>query len=110
MTRRLFAYIGLPMLIAYAAVFYYGVFGFAAMLWLYVKLGAAFLRGLFRKFSITSFAAFIALGVTVGYLIIAGHVLFSVTSGFYLSFTLLYSRVVFADRPEDILLWKKQNI
>ena len=29
MTRRLFAYIGLPMLIAYAAVFYYGVFGFA---------------------------------------------------------------------------------
>lgn len=89
---------------------YYGVFGFAAMLWLYVKLGAAFFRGLFRKFSITAFAAFIGLGVTVGYLIIAGHVLFSVTSGFYLSFTLLYSRILFADRPEDILLWKKQMV
>ena len=94
----------------FEVLFYYGVFGFAAMLWLYVKLGVAFFRGLFSKYSITAFAAFIGLGITVGYLIIAGHVLFSVTSGFYLSFALVYSRVLFADRPEEILLWKKQMV
>ena len=89
---------------------YYGVFGFAAMLWLYVKLGIDFVRELFKKFSMTAFASFIGLGLTVGYLLIAGHVLFSVTSGFYLSFALLYSRVLFAGRPEEILIWKKQTL
>ena len=58
----------------------------------------------------TSFALLIGLGLAVGYLIIAGHVLFSVTSGFYLSFTIIYSRVYFADRPEEILLWRKQMV
>ena len=94
----------------FEVLFYYGVFGFAAMLWLYGKLAIAFFRGLFSKFSMTAFALFIGLGITVGYLVIAGHVLFSVTSGFYLSFALVYSRVLFADRPEEILLWKKQTV
>lgn len=94
----------------FEVLFYYGFFGFAAMLWLYVKLAIDFFCGLFKKFSITAFASFIGLGLTVGYLVIAGHVLFSVTSGFYLSFALVYSRVLFADRPEEILLWKKQTV
>ena len=92
----------------FEVLFYYGLFGFVVMLWLYVKLGIEFFRGLFRKFDVTSFAAFIGLGLTVGYLVIAGHVLFSVTSGFYLAFELIYSRVWFAERPEEILLWKQK--
>jgi hypothetical protein len=32
----------------------------------------------------------------------AGHILFSVTSGFYYIFTIVYSRVYFADGPKDI--------
>ena len=92
----------------FEVLFYYGIFGFVAMIWLYVKLAISFFRGLFRKFDITSFAVFIGIGLTVGYLVIAGHVLFSVTSGFYLAFLLLYSRVYFAERPEDILLWKQK--
>ena len=92
----------------FEVLFYYGVFGFVCMLWLYVKLAVAFFRSFFKRFDVTAFAAFIGLGLTVGYLIIAGHVLFSVTSGFYLAFALLYSRVYFADRPEDILLWKRK--
>ncbi len=91
----------------FEVLLYYGIFGFVAMLWLYVKLGIGFFKKCFRRFDVTAFALFIGLGLAVGYLIIAGHVLFSVTSGFYLSFALLYSRVFFADRPEEILLWKE---
>ena len=89
---------------------YYGVFGVVVMLWLYVRLAVEFVRNLFRKFDLTAFASFIGLAIVVGYLVIAGHVLFSVTSGFYLSFAILYSRVLFAEKQEDILLWKKQNV
>lgn len=89
---------------------YYGVFGVVVMLWLYVRLAVEFIRALIRKFDLTAFALFIGLAIVVGYLVIAGHVLFSVTSGFYLSFAILYARVRFAEKPEDILLWKKQNV
>ena len=85
---------------------YYGIFGLAAMLWLYVWTAVCFIRDFFRKFSLEAIALFIGIGLTVGYMVVAGHVLFSVTSGFYLSFAILFSRVVFAERPEDILLWK----
>ena len=91
----------------FEVLLYYGVFGLVAMLWLFVKLAIEFFKKCFRRFEVTSFALLIALALTVGYLIIAGHVLFSVTSGFYLSFALVYSRVWFADRPEEIPLWKK---
>ena len=94
----------------FEVLLYYGVFGFAAMLWIFLKLVVSFFQNCFRKFDVTSFALLIGLGLAVGYLIIAGHVLFSVTSGFYLSFTIIYSRVYFADRPEEILLWRKQMV
>ena len=89
---------------------YYGIFGFAVMLWLLVKLAVEFFKIFVRRFDLTAFALLLSLGLTVGYLVIAGHVLFSVTSGFYFSFTIVYSRVWFADRPEEILLWKKQSV
>ncbi|MBE6913746.1 MAG: hypothetical protein E7472_02275 [Ruminococcaceae bacterium] len=91
----------------FEVLFYYGVFGFAAMMWLYFKLAIAFFANFFKKFDVRAFAAFIALGMIVGYLTVAGHVLFSVTSGFYLAFTIAYSRVCFAESAGDILLWKK---
>lgn len=84
---------------------YYGVFGMVCMLFLYVRIGIHFLKNFFKNFSVTSFAVFLAIGMTVGYLIIAGHVLFSVTSGFYLAFAFLYSRVLFAKSADDILVW-----
>ena len=89
---------------------YYGIFGYAVMLWLLVKLAVEFFKIFVRRFDLTAFALLLSLGLTVGYLVIAGHVLFSVTSGFYFSFTIVYSRVWFADRPEEILLWKKQSV
>jgi len=91
----------------FEVLFYYGLFGAAAMLWLYVRMAIRFFRGLFRAFNVRAFALFLALGMTFGYLTIAGHVLFSVTSGFYLVFVIIYSQVCFAKSPEEILLWKQ---
>ena len=93
----------------FEVLFYYGAFSFAVMLWLFIRLGIEFFKSFAKKYDIMAFALFLSLGLCVGYLIIAGHVLFSVTSGFYFCFTVIYSRVWFADRPEEILLWKNQT-
>lgn len=84
---------------------YYGFLGLVTMLWMYVSLGYQFLRSLFRQFDLTAFAFLLSLGLATGYLFIAGHVLFSVTSGFYYSFVIIYSRVYFAEETQS-LFWK----
>ncbi len=73
---------------------YYGIFGFIAMLWLFFKEGVAFVGRFFRQFSVLGLGAFLSLGLCVGYLTIAGHVLFTVTSGFYFAVTLAYARFI----------------
>lgn len=73
---------------------YYGIFGFVAMLWLYVKEGFGFVIRMFRNFNVLALGAFLSLGLCVAYLTIAGHVLFTVTSGFYFAVTLAYARYI----------------
>ena len=70
---------------------YYGIFGLAVMLWLYVKLGFMFMMRFFKKIDLTGLACFVSLGMCVAYLIMAGHILFSVTSGLYFSLVLIYA-------------------
>lgn len=89
-------------------LFYYGIFGFCAMFWIYVKVAINFFTSFFKKLDPTACALFTALGLCAGYLFIAGHVLFSVTSGFYFAFTIIYSRVYFAENSKDVLLWKQK--
>lgn len=84
---------------------YYGFFGLFTMLRAYVLLGHAFLRSLCNQFDLTAFALLLSLCLATGYLFIAGHVLFSVTSGFYYSFVFIYGRVYFAKDEQDII-WK----
>lgn len=73
---------------------YYGVFGACTMLWLYFKKGILFVVDMFRHFNVLALGAFLSLGLCVAYLTIAGHMLFSVTSGFYFSFALIYGELV----------------
>lgn len=80
----------------YEVVIYYGVVGAAAMLWIYVWAAIEFIKSLFKKFDIIGFAFFIALGMTFGYLTLAGHVLFTVTSGQYFVLAIAFSRLYFA--------------
>lgn len=84
---------------------YYGLFGLFTMLRAYILLGHQFLRSLCKQFDLTAFALLLSLGLSTGYLFIAGHVLFSVTAGFYYSFVFIYSRVYFAKEEQDIF-WK----
>lgn len=87
---------------------YYGVFGVVTFLWLYAKTAADFFRGLFhRRFDAMGLALIASIGMCAGYLIIAGHVLFSVTSGFYFIFAIAYSRAYFAKESGDAALWRE---
>ena len=75
-------------------VIYYGVLGAAAMLWLYLSQGVRVVLDLFRCFSLRNLACCVALGLCVGFLFMAGHVLFSVTGGFYFAFLIAYTRLL----------------
>ncbi len=84
----------------FEVVIYYGVVGAAAMLWLYVWAAVEFIKSLLKKFDLIGFAFFIALGMTFGYLTLAGHVLFTVTSGQYFVLAIAFSRLYFAGDAE----------
>lgn len=85
----------------FEVIIYYGIVGAAAMLWLYVWLAVDFIKSLFKHFDVLSFALFVSLGMAFGYLTIAGHVLFTVTSGQYFVLAIALSRLYFAPSVEE---------
>lgn len=85
----------------FEVIIYYGIVGAAAMLWLYVWLAVEFVKSMFKQFDVLSFALFIALGMSLGYLALAGHVLFTVTSGQYFVLAIAFSRLYFAPSAEE---------
>lgn len=78
----------------FEVLIYYGVLGAAAMLWLYISQGLCVVRDLFRRFDLRNMACCLALVLCVGYLFMAGHVLFSVTGGFYFAYLIAYTRLI----------------
>lgn len=86
----------------FEVIIYYGIVGAAAMLWIYILLAVDFFRGFGKKRDIRSFAYFLGIGLAAGYLILSGHVLFTVTSGQYFVFAILLSRLYFSDTPEGV--------
>lgn len=78
----------------------YGVFGFVTMLWVYIKYGVEFLMRSIQNFNVLVLGAFVSLGITVGYLTVAGHILFTVTSGFFFAFVLIYARLLTKDKDK----------
>ena len=86
-------------------VIYYGLFGAVALLWLYLKLGVQFLVNLFRRFDLMGLCIAVALALCAGYLIIAGHVLFSVSSGFYFALMLAISRLYYTPQPHELRIY-----
>ncbi len=77
----------------FEVLIYYGMLGTVSMLWLYLSQGVKVVRDLFRSFSLRNLACCTALALCVGFLFLAGHVLFSVTAGFYFAFLLAYTRL-----------------
>lgn len=88
----------------FEVVIYYGIFGAVAMLWLYLKLGTDFLRSFFKNVNTMGICLFVAIGMTTAYMAMAGHVLFSPTSGFYYVLILAYAKVFYTPAPKDIRL------
>ncbi|MCL1816344.1 MAG: O-antigen ligase family protein [Clostridiales bacterium] len=89
----------------FEVLFYYGVFGAISMLWLYVKLGIGVIKDFLpKRQDAYALACFISVGLCAAYSIAAGHVLFSVTSGFYFAFMLLYSQLYFSDKKDGFKL------
>ena len=89
----------------FEVILYYGVLGAAALLWLYVKLGVQFLTDLFRRFDLMGLCIAVSLALCAGYLVIAGHVLFSVSSGFYFAIILALSRLYYTPQPEELRIY-----
>lgn len=89
----------------FEVLFYYGLIGAFFMLWPYLKLGFGYVARFFKNCNILSFAVLLSLGLCAVYLIMAGHILFSVTSGFYFSFMLLYGKLLFSKdyQHEEVL-------
>ena len=79
---------------------FYGLFGCVTMLWIYVKYGVEFLIRFFKGFDVLRLGAFVSLGLTVAYLTMAGHVLFTVTSGFFFAFALVYARLLTTEKDK----------
>lgn len=79
-------------------IIYYGILGTGAMLWLYLSQGICIIRDLFRRFGLRNLSCCLALALCVGYLFMAGHVLFSVTGGFYFAFLIAYTRLLYSDK------------
>ena len=79
---------------------FYGLFGCVTMLWMYVKYGVEFLIRFFKGFDVLRLGAFVSLGLTVAYLTMAGHVLFTVTSGFFFAFALVYARLLTTEKDK----------
>lgn len=93
----------------FEVLFYYGVVGFVSFLWLYAKMAIDFFRSFLRRPDIMTTALVASLAMCAGYLFIAGHILFSVTSGFYFVFVIVYSRAYFARDSRQVLLWKRNK-
>ena len=94
----------------FEVVIYYGLFGAAAMLWLYIKLGLGFVVSFFKntvmlKCDLMPVACLVSLALCAGYLLIAGHILFSVTSGFYFSYMLIFGKAIYAQRPSELKIF-----
>ncbi len=82
-------------------LFYYGLLGSVAMLWVYVRDGVKAIVGFFKKPNIVALGALMGLAMTVGYGLMAGHVFFSVTAGFYLAVTLVFCNIFYTNKGKE---------
>ena len=62
-------------------------------------------QNLFRRFDLMGLCIAVALALCAGYLIIAGHVLFSVSSGFYFALMLAISRLYYTPQPRELRIY-----
>jgi hypothetical protein len=76
---------------------YYGIFGAVAMLWIYVASGYMLIKNFLKNVNFDTVMAVTAIVLCTGYMLIAGHILFSVTSGYYYTMMFAYADILCCD-------------
>lgn len=86
---------------------YYGVFGFVTLLWMYFLCGFRLLGRAFRKPEVSLLSVLLSLALAAAFCVLAGHVLFSVTSGFYFALLLACGTLLTAESVESVRIFRK---
>jgi hypothetical protein len=81
---------------------YYGIFGAVAMLWIYVASGYMLIKNFLKNVNFDTVMAVTAIVLCTGYMLIAGHILFSVTSGYYYTMMFAYADILHIDDIRDL--------
>ncbi len=89
-------------------LFYYGMLGAVVLLFMYVFTSFRIIKGFFKAPDLNSLFVLGSIGVCAGYFLIAGHVLFSVTSGFYFSLVLLFALRYYLNDPLHLYPFEKR--
>ncbi len=76
---------------------YYGIFGAVAMLWIYIASGYMLIKNFLKNVNFDTVMAVTAIVLCTGYMLIAGHILFSVTSGYYYTMMFAYADILHID-------------
>ena len=84
----------------FEVLFYYGIFGFTVMLYPYARKVWRLLKKLKGKGGLPIWSVMLGLLLTAGYAAIAGHVVFSVTGGFYFVLLLVYGELILSGGEE----------
>lgn len=81
---------------------YYGIFGILSMLWIYVSLGFMLVKNFLKNFSFETMMVVTAIVLCTGYMLIAGHILFSVTSGYYFTMMFAYADLLYSKDVQNL--------
>jgi hypothetical protein len=81
---------------------YYGIFGAVAMLWIYIASGYMLIKNFLKNVNFDTVMAVTAIVLCTGYMLIAGHILFSVTSGYYYTMMFAYADILHIDDIRDL--------
>ena len=81
---------------------YYGIFGVFSMLWIYVSLGFMLVKNFLKNFSFETMMVVTAIVLCTGYMLIAGHILFSVTSGYYFTMMFAYADLLYSKDVQNL--------
>ena len=84
---------------------YYGLFGAFFLLWPFWQRGSAVIKKLLRDWNFTGFCGLVACITTLGYAFMAGHVLFTVTGGWYLILVMIYLGRLYDIAPPSLPSW-----
>lgn len=72
---------------------FYGILGLLCFCWAYARQLWRIAKAFVKRWDFDGFCVMVSLGAVGGYAVLAGHVFFTVTGGFYFAMVLLYATI-----------------